>query len=440
MEQLIGRNLELSYLNQYFQKQNNQLLVVYGSKGIGKTSLIRKFCEDKNAFYYMARQCSSREQRAQIAGELGMDSDFPEYTAVFQEIEKIDTSEKRVIVLDEFHHLVKGDETFFSDLISFYKNSSNSILLILATSSSGWVENHFVGKIGQAASAISGFLKLRELKFSDIRKLYPSYELNDVLELYSVLGGIPGYWKCFSERLNSEQNIIQNLISKDSRMYEEMEIYLERELRETNVYNTILTGLANGRNKLNDIYKHTGFCRAKISVYLKNLMELDLVEKVYSFDTEGRANAQKGVYRISNSYVRFYYRYLFNNKSKLEMKQPEVFYKEIIQPDFKHFVDYAYRNACAELVSQEYRIVDEWLGKNGKIDIVAYDGKESKAVVLCSYAKKITLEDYMNLLNTMKAAKIETEDVRFYSEAGFEEEMRELLSTGKIKINSLRGN
>ena len=55
--------------------------------------------------------------------------------------------------------------------------------------------------------------------------------------------------------------------------------------------------MARDCNKLNDIYRHTGFSRAKISVYLKNLMELDLAEKVYSYDTEGRSDTQKGIYR-----------------------------------------------------------------------------------------------------------------------------------------------
>ena len=64
--------------------------------------------------------------------------------------------------------------------------------------------------------------------------------------------------------------------------------WLSEELRETAVYDTILATLADGRHgKLNDMYAHTGFSRAKISVYLKNLMELELVEKVLGYDFEG---------------------------------------------------------------------------------------------------------------------------------------------------------
>lgn len=77
--------------------------------------------------------------------------------------------------------------------------------------------------------------------------------------------------------------------------------WLSEELRETAVYDTILATLADGRHgKLNDMYAHTGFSRAKISVYLKNLMELELVEKVLP-----------GTYEICNAFVRFYFCFLF---------------------------------------------------------------------------------------------------------------------------------
>ncbi|MFR6392129.1 MAG: hypothetical protein ACLUN0_03870 [Roseburia sp.] len=65
-------------------------------------------------------------------------------------------------------------------------------------------------------------------------------------------------------------------------MFHEAENYISIELRELSVYNTILAALASGNNKLNDLFLKTGFSRAKISVYMKNLMAFDVVEKVVS--------------------------------------------------------------------------------------------------------------------------------------------------------------
>ena len=117
-----------------------------------------------------------------------------------------------------------------------------------------------------------------------------------------------------SPSLSLKDNICNQIISRTGGLRYECERLLSEELRELGVYNSILSALASGHHKLNDIYNHTGFSRAKISVYLKNLMELELIEKVFSYDTDGRENVQKGVYRISNHFVHFYFTYLYANR------------------------------------------------------------------------------------------------------------------------------
>ena len=113
------------------------------------------------------------------------------------------------------------------------------------------------------------------------------------MEIFSILGGIPAYWECFDASKSIEQNITDAVLKKGAPLREEGENIVARDLRELNVYNTILHCLANGENKLNDLHVHTGFSRAKISVYIKNLMERELVEKVFPFENASAINAKK---------------------------------------------------------------------------------------------------------------------------------------------------
>ncbi len=444
MKEFTGRETELKFLEQYYQKTGNQLVVVYGSKGVGKTRLLREFCRGKKSHYYLARACSGREQCCQWAGELreaGADiAKYPDYEELLSVAIAEKETEKQVLVIDEFHHMVKADSEFFVKLTEFMEKRlmSRPVLTVLCTSASGWVENHLVGKIGSRAAMISGFLKVRELSFFDIRGLFPKYSLEDSIRTYAVLGGVPGYWMSFSDGFSAEENLIENIITEESRLYEEMSVFLERELREPGVYNTILTAMSRDCNKLNDIYRHTGFSRAKISVYLKNLMELDLVEKVYSYDTEGRANAQKGIYRISNSYVRFYFRYLFPNQSMLQLLAPNDFFAKKVLPSFELYVEEAYRRICREQMNREYRVVGEWLGKKGNIDIVATDGRGAVGVAACVYTREMKYEDYEWLLFSMKRAKLVSKDIRLYSEKGFEAALLQAAEDGKVKLCSIQ--
>lgn len=440
MKNFTGRSTELQFLNEYFQREGSQILVVYGGKGVGKTALLQEFCKDKKHTYFLARACSEREQRFQWGAELrvvGREINrYPEYTELFENAVIQKETEKQVIVIDEFHHMVKGGSAFFEALIRYVEGRllSRPVLVALVTSASGWVENTMVSKIGRSAASIHGWMKVREMSLSELATLFPGYSRDDCICNYAVLGGIPGYWMNFSREMGIEENIIRNVLRQESRLYEEMSMYLLEELREPAVYNSILAAMARDCNKLNDIYKHTGFSRAKISVYLKNLMELDLVEKVSSYETAGKAETQKGIYRISNSYVKFYFRYLFSGMSSLRQLTPEEFYEQRIAPSFPLYVDEAYRKICREQVGRFCRNTGEWLGKSGVIDVIAANAEGELTVASCSYAKQMTSEDYEWLLFCMKKARVKSNDIRMYCEKGFDESLQKTAAQGKVKL------
>ncbi|MGN0403138.1 MAG: ATP-binding protein [Acetatifactor sp.] len=446
MKQFIGRDKELGFLEQYYEKAGSHIVVVYGGKGVGKTSLLLEFCKKKKWSYYLARACSDREQCCQWRAELSEHnpeiSEYPDYRELIAlSLSKVE-AEKKILIIDEFHHMLKTDTCFFDCLAEFKskQKESNPVMFLLCTSASGWVENHLVSRLKGAAASIDSFLKIRELKFQDIRNLYPGYSTEDCIRGYAVLGGTPGRWNSFDTSLSVKENIIHHLLDKNSRLYEEMEGLLEQQLREPGVYNTILMAMAGDCNKLNDIHRHTSFSRAKISVYLKNLMEMDLVEKVFSFDTAGRDNAKKGIYRIANAYVRFYFRYLFPNKSMLEILEPEEFYDKYIGASLDNFAEEAYRSICGEEMGRDYRIVSEWLGKTGVIDIVASDGRGGIGLACCSFSKKMEYRDLERLFCSMKEARLESNDIRLYSEKGFDEALFQKSDRGLIRLCEIQRN
>lgn len=438
-----GRESELNFLERYYAGQGSCLVVVYGSRGVGKTRLLQEFCRDKRNCYYLARACSDKEQRYQWGAELRERnrrlSPCPGYEELLSASLEENRPDKQVLIIDEFHYMLKGNSLFFDRLAEFLESrpDAGAVMTVLCTSASGWVENHLVGKIGSRAAAIGGFLKVRELPFGDILRLFPQYTTEQCIRGYAALGGVPGYWMCFDPGLGVRENIIRNIIAGESRLHREPELYLEQELRETAVYNTILAAMAGGKVKLNDIYRHTGFSRAKISVYLKNLMELDMVEKVYSYDTEGRANAQKGIYRITNTYVRFYFRYLFPNRSLLQLLAPEEFYEKKVAPSYELYAEETYRRICREQLGREYRIVGEWLGKTGTIDVIGSDGRGRVAAARCAYSRAMVYEDYENLLAFMKKAKLSGSDIRLYCEKGFDERLAQAEREGRVRLFSL---
>ncbi len=431
---LMGRREELALLERYYGSEGSQILAVYGARGVGKTSLLREFAKGKRSVYYAARACSGREQRYQWARELAgaeMEvSAYPGYgellAAVFPE-----RTEKQLLILDEFQYLVKGEREFFGELVRFLgeRRLSRPVMVILASSNPGWVENHLVERIGGDAVYIQRFLKVRELPFGRMRELFPGFSAGDALCIYAVLGGNPGLWKSFDETLSARENIIRHLLSGESRLYGELRALLWEELREPAVYSTILGAIAEGRAKLNDLFLHTGFSRAKISVYLKNLMELDLVEKVYA-----------GTYRIKSPCVRFYFRFLYPHLSRLEELSPEEFYEERVQGELAAYVDTVYGQICRQICEEELpegMSAAEWVGRGARLDIVAVDGQNRRMAALCSYSRVLGREDYRVLLKSARKAGIEVDRACLFGEAGFTEELRRLEKRGKVELRSV---
>lgn len=209
---------------------------------------------------------------------------------------------------------------------------------------------------------------------------------------------------------------------------------MEEELRETGVYNSILAVIAQGHHKLNELYLHTGFSRAKISVYLKNLMELELVEKVYSFDQEGIEGTQKGIYQITNHFVNFYFTFLYPNLSSLEMMGAEEFYDQFIAPFLMKYARESFGSVCRQAVSKWNRQgelpfsvgrVSRWVGKMGNIDVIAQNEDGQTLIGICSYERAaMPFEDYEWLLFCAKKARIRTDFIYLFSLGRFDEKLQ----------------
>ncbi len=444
---IIGRTSELRYLNNYYDREGSQILIVYGQKYIGKTTLIKEFMEDKPSHYYLAGACSEREQMFLWAKQLVHSGvaleNFPSFPEIFKAIVHRDVG-KKVIVIDEFHHIVRTSEEFMKELIAFVHSQWNrdDVMVILCSSSIGWIENSMITKIGEAAYELSGFLKIREMPFEDLVQRFPNFRIEECVEAYSILGGIPGLWNQFDDRLTIQQNICRKILDVNSFLFEEGERMVTEQLREPAVYNTILTSMAAGNHKLNDLYLHTEFSRAKISVYIKNLMELELVEKVFSYDTDGKENVQKGIYRISHPFVDFYFTYMYPYMSELQIMSVGEFYNRYIMPNFRSYVAEYYKQICRQHLAKlnnrnklpvKLKTIGEWVGKIGTLDIIAQDEEGHTLVGLCNWEKPMmTYEDYENLLLFAKKAKIQADYIYMYSVARFDEKLN---LEAKVKTN-----
>lgn len=456
---LLGRNVELQNLEEKYQGHKNTLTVLYGRTGIGKTALLKAFVQGKQCFCYCAPQASDQEQlaimkrqlqmqiqrqRQGIAGEQREEQRFSEaseeqffsqadYEAVLSSL--IERVGIRLIVLEEFQNIVKTNASFMDAVTSVMrKEYEGSPLMIVFTSSSiSWIENSLVSAIGSNAYTITAFMKLKELTFVDTVRMFPNYSVADSLRVYAITGGVPGYMVHFTDKRSLKENICRNILRDGAPLREEGSAFVRGELRETSLYNTILYCIAGGEHKLNELHEHTGFGRDKISVYLKNLMEREIVEKVFSFDTLGNEYTRKGLYGIRAGFVEFWFRYLYANESELFCMTAEAFYDQYIAETLDDFASAAFNKIGTEYIELLNTMgklqieIDRrgcWWGKNGNIDLIACDTQGHYVVGKCNWTSELfTFTMFEELMYNVNLAGIGRDYIYLFSKGSFDEEL-----------------
>ena len=434
---------ELKTLHNYYNRNDNQIVVLYGDRYSGKHSILRDFLKGKDFFYYSARACSDEEQLKQWYDELK--DALPRNTVIKEGYngiistltEQKTESGKRIIVIDEFQNIVKTGNAFMEAVVhgAHSKINQTPLMFLLCSSSVYWIENQMVDRLKELAFEISGLLRLNDLKFLDFTKHFKNYGMESSVEAYSVIGGSPMLWELWNDEKTVPENICKLVLKEGAPLNEYGNHLLPSELREPVVYNTILSALAQGKNKLNDIYKYTGFSRAKISVYLKNLIELEMVAKIDSVNTAGHENVQKGIYRIVNPFARFWYKYVFKNYSKLTFMPPEKFFNRYIAPTFKSYTAYCFTDVCAEyldilnqkdMLNFRYNQRGVWVGKVGTIDTVATDDDGRTLVALCNWENPVmSYADYEWLMLCIKQAKLSVDSIYLFSAGDFDLELKQ---------------
>ncbi len=309
-------------------------------------------------------------------------------------------------------------------------------MVVLLGDNAAWIENSMVEKIGSQSANISGFLKIKPYSFQEMKKRLPKMSNEDIISTYAIFGGKGQLWEYFDQNKTFKENVCEKFLDcKNSVLLRATINQLEENLRETAVYNTILYGLANGKNKLNDIHHATGFSRAKIMVYLKSLIELGMVEKVYSFATTGHENVQKGVYRICDPLPHFFYRFFYSNLTEIITMTPEEYFDKFVAPGLSEFVATAYKLVCREYILKlseyhklPFEIEDEgeWVGKLDSLDIVAQSESGDTLVGICRWDEKMDASAIEAVRNCCKRARLNPDYYYMFSAVGFDEGLIEL--------------
>lgn len=416
----VGRKRELQLLQDAFTGDKPPFVVLYGRYGIGKTTLIRQFTKDKECVYYLGRECSKEEQNSYIEERI---------QKVFEKAEK--TKGRVVFIIDEFVQIYKGNKDFFAELMQVVMNETfmQKGMLILASSSIQWVENEMVKTMGPLAMRMTNFIKIKEFTFLEMVNRFPDCTTEECVAIYGLLGGVPAYLNFWDKEKSVKENIMSIFLSNEALLKNEATNFLKLDLRELSVYNTVLSELAKDEYKLNYLYQSTGFSRAKLSVYIKNLIQLDVACKIFSFEIEKKENIQKGLYGISDNFIHFYYKYVFPHLSDANWMEAEHFYFQYIEPTLDEYLGLAYIRVCKEFLELmnhlgklpvHFDTFGSLYAKNAFIPLISESEDGKLLVGACKWDQvPMDEEEFMELVEGMEKIQKGADYYYLFSKEGF---------------------
>jgi len=453
----IGRQEELRKFENRFGSANAELVFLYGRRRIGKTEFLRKFTEDKEALFFSATESDDNEQRERFKQRMlsfGFDGNpalLNDWESIFMGLKKLRRKGKILVIIDEFQHIFTGKKAVPSILQNVWDEHllRENIMIVLCGSAMSFIENEVLGSKNPLYGRATAIFRMKELTFPEAAQFFPDYTLKDKVTAYSILGGIPFYLKQFSPSLSIEENIGQNILSRETVLYNEIEFMLKQELRETATYNTIISAVALGNTRLNDISQKTMIDASKVNVYLKNLIELNIVAKEHSIlDTiKNSANVRSGLYRISDDLFRFWYRFVYPNKDDIETGNTDRLVPDIAEIAGTEHASMCFEDLCIDHVRKlnaerglpftAKQIGRVW-GKGFEADVGATDGK-TLLLGECKWTNSPVGIDVLNSLREKAAAHTELAGYDRYifclfSRSGFTQAVRKETEHGDVML------
>jgi len=403
----INRESELAQLERQYRSGKAELFVLYGRRRVGKTELLQTFCADKPHIFFIATLSSDAEQLAIFSqaiwgythADIPEGFTFPSWESAFRAL--ADLPGRPIVVMDEFTYLISGNNAVPSILQKVWDAHlrNTSVFLILCGSYIGMMEREVLGYQAPLYGRRTASQLLAPLKLVAAARFFPGYTPTQQIEAWAVLGGMPYYLCAFSDQVDVFANIREQVLNERGLLYNEPQLLVMEELREPRNYFSILHGIAQGNTRLNEIAQAAGVGESSTTArYLDVLQQMRFVERTVPATEKRPQKSKKGIYRIVDPFLRFWFRYVHSHRAALDLGLADAILEREVRPTLDQFVGYAFEEAAREhvarlAVSDALPFLPErigsWWDREGEVDVLALSDVEG-AMLLgeCKWAAR----------------------------------------------------
>ena len=405
MTRFIDREAEIATLENEYTRDGSSLVILYGRRRVGKTSLITQFISGKNALFFLASEESelqNRESFKQRAADF-IDSNLLRYSAVsswdviFKTVMDTEFEKKPVIVIDEFQYIGKSNPAFPSIFQRIWEEilKNKSVMVILCGSLISMMESQTLNYDSPLYGRRTAQIRLKQVPFKYYGQFFPNRPEKELIEMYSVTGGVPKYIELFSECEDIYSAIKQNILNPSGYLYDEPHFLLQQEVSEIGSYFSLIKAIAAGNSKLSTIATVLETKTTNLTKYLKTLIDLDILEREVPVTEDNPEKSKRGLYRIKDNYIKFWFAFVYPNMSFLESGNSEIVMSKIRNGLVSNQIAFVYEDICREKMWQlnaegmwdfHFSKIGRYWDNKMEIDIAALDpGGKNLILGECKY-------------------------------------------------------
>lgn len=434
-----GRQHELAEMNRLYRKNSFQMIVLYGRRRVGKTTLAFEFAKGKPTLSFTAKVQSDALNLADFSravyAHFGMPQAgaFSTWDDAFCFVAQRAARDHLVFIFDEFPYAAGKNSALASTLqvvIDRYFSQTN-VFFILTGSNQGFMEEKVLGNASMTGCEGSlgeknplfgrrtAQIHLAPFNYLDAACMLPNTPPDRLVEYYACFGGTPYYLSMIDEDDSLRQNIERLFFTKEGLLYEEPMMLLRQELREPATYSSIMDAVANGANRPQEIADRIGEERTTVGKYLETLRSMGLVERRVPFG-ENAKTSRKGIWRLSEPCFAFWYRFVQRSIDAIESDAGGLVLREAMgEEELATYVGHWFERICLTWVVEQAKAealpispvaFGSWWGTNAllreqdDIDVVAASRKRGQLLVgECKWRNSFDETEALRRLEARKA-------------------------------------
>ena len=399
----IGRSDELKSLTEYYNSGRYECAIIYGRRRVGKTELITEFVKDKKHIFFTAVEGTYQKNLAILSksvfnglngGVRGSSPSFSDFSDCLDHIYH-NASEKLVVVFDEYPYFARSEKSVSSILQQYidHKFQKADIMFILCGSSMSFMENQVLGYKSPLYGRRTAQYKVLPFDYYECAEMLSGFSSEDRIILYGITGGIPEYVSRIDSSLSVRENARDLFFDPSGRLFEEPSNLLKQELKIPQTYNGIITAIATGSSRLNEIATKTDIETSQCSNMLNTLISLGLVKKESPIINQSPSqSSRKTIYVLEDHMFRFWYRFVLPDISRITAGLGGTVCSEVFGGRIDAYTGYVFEECAKQYMWRalargalpvSFQKIGRWWGNNPhekreeEIDFIAYSGTQA---------------------------------------------------------------